>query len=358
MYHLRHPSEVCLGGVTLQLHLPIPLTGSGWIPVGGEDGRVSNIESHSHHGGREEDADSSSSASSRSGDGDESKDDPEDSHAEDGVAELASTKDSAHKIPSSSATASWEKALRFPRPGTSFRHQNSTFSRPLKLLTDRWADPVAAPSFAAPRKDDCLAGTFDKVYSSDKQLHDLAFEAMKRSGAAAHATLAASSHINAELPKLVSKMVAALIPEASDGHDEWAAWMKKEVDSILHQSSKAVLDAVQLNASLYGKAYWVMRDAVTKQCDKSVQPVLKNCAPSACSFFGNPSEAIQSSVGLAFMTDQLRHPSRGGKRSSFAARAPLHASTSSPAASSSSTAQGNGKGRKFRGGSSGRGKKK
>ena len=355
MYHLRHPSLVCLGGVTLQFHLIPSLSGSGWKPVGDEDGRDSALESQSRHGGREEESDSSSSASSRSGDGGESKDD--DSPADDGLAESASTEDSVHKSPSPSATASWEKALRFPRPGTSFRHQASTFSRPLKLLSERWADPVAAPSFAAPRKDDCLAGTFDKVYSSDKQLHDLAFEAMKRSGAAAHATLAASSHIGMEVPKLVSRMLAILLPEASDGHDEWASWMKKEVDSILRQSSKAVLDAVQLNASLYGKAYWVMRDAVTKQCDKSVQPVLKNCAPSANSFFGNPSEAIQSSVGLAFMTDQLRHPARGAKRSSFAARAP-RASTSSAAVASPSPATGNGKGRKSRGGPSGRGRKK
>ena len=355
MYHLRHPSLVCLGGVTLQFHLIPSLSGSGWKPVGDEDGRDSALESQSRHGGREEESDSSSSASSRSGDGGESKDD--DSPADDGLAESASTEDSVHKSPSPSATASWEKALRFPRPGTSFRHQASTFSRPLKLLSERWADPVAAPSFAAPRKDDCLAGTFDKVYSSDKQLHDLAFEAMKRSGAAAHATLAASSHIGMEVPKLVSRMLATLLPEASDGHDEWASWMKKEVDSILRQSSKAILDAVQLNASLYGKAYWVMRDAVTKQCDKSVQPVLKNCAPSANSFFGNPSEAIQSSVGLAFMTDQLRHPARGAKRSSFAARAP-RASTSSAAVASPSPAAGNGKGRKSRGGPSGRGRKK
>ena len=333
------------------------LTDSGWREAGDEDGRDSFIESQSRHGGREDDADCSSPASSHSDDGMESKDD-DDSPADDGVVQSTS-KDPVHETPSSSVTATWEKALRFPRPGSSFRHQASTFSRPLKNLTERWADPVNAPSFAAPRKDDCLAGTFEKVSSSDKQLHDLAFEAMKRSGAAAHATLAASSHLSSELPKLASRMVAVLLPKESDGHDEWAAWMKKEIDAFLHQASKTVADAVQLNASLYGKAYWLLRDAVTKQCDKSVQPVLKNCAPSASTFFGNPSEAIQSSVGLAFMTNQLRQPSRGGKRaSSFASRAPFRPSSSTASATTTAASQGNAKGRKFRGGSSGRGKKK
>ena len=346
------------GGCHTTNPLSLPLTDSGWAPVGDEGGRDSANESQSRHGGRAEDADCSSSASSRSDDGEGSKDD--DSHAEDGFVESSSSKEPVHKVPSSSAASTWEKALRFPRAGSTFRHQASTFSRPLKNLTDRWADPVNAPSFAAPRKDDCLAGTFDKVNTSDKQLHDLAFEAMKRSGAAAHATLAASSHLSAELPKLASRLVAALLPEASDGHDEWAAWMKKEVDSILHQAAKPFSDAIQLNASLYGKAYWLLRDAVTKQCDKSVQPVLKNCAPSAATFFGNPSEAIQSSVGLAFMTDQLRHPSRGGKRpSSFASRAPYRPSSSaSTSATASAPSQGNARGRKYRGGPSGRGKKK
>ena len=335
------------------------LTDPGWNRVGDDDGRNSLVESQLRHGGCGQDVDVSSSASDRSDDGGESKDE-DDSHAEDGDVVYESSKDPVHKVPSSSDAATWEKALRFPRPGSSFRHQASSFSRPLKNLTDRWADPVNAPSFAAPRKDDCLAGTFEKVNTSDKQLHDLAFEAMKRSGAAAHATLAASSHLSTELPKLASRMVAVLLPEASHGHDEWAEWMKKEIDSLLHQTSKTVADAVQLNASLYGKAYWLLRDAVTKQCDKSVQPVLKNCAPSASTFFGNPSEAIQSSVGLAFMTDQLRHPSRGGKRaSSFASRAPFRPSSSATAsASATAPSQGNAKGRKHRGGSSGRGKKK
>ena len=347
------------GGCHTTNPLSIPLTDPGLRQVGDDDGRDSFIESQSRHGEREEDADCSSPASSQSDDGMESKDE-DDSHAEDGGVVFESSKDPAHKVPSSSDSATWEKALRFPRPGSSFRHQASSFSRPLKNLTDRWADPVNAPSFAAPRKDDCLAGMFEKVNTSDKQLHDLAFEAMKRSGAAAHATLAATSHLSSELPKLASRMVAVLLPEACDGHDEWAEWMKKEIDSLLHQTSKTVADAVQLNASLYGKAYWLMRDAITKQCDKSVQPVLKNCAPSASTFFGNPSEAIQSSVGLAFMTDQLRHPSRGGKRSSsFATRAPFRPSSSAATSATATTpSQGNAKGRKHRGGTSGRGKKK
>ena len=89
------------------------LTDPGWNQVGDDDGRNSFIESQLRHGGRGEDVDVSSSSSDHSDDGGESKDE-DDSHAEDGDAASESSKDPVHKVPSSSDTATWEKALRFP----------------------------------------------------------------------------------------------------------------------------------------------------------------------------------------------------------------------------------------------------
>ena len=341
-------------------HLPSLSTGLGQNDGGG--GRDS-VEFQSRRDQRDNDSDSSSS-SGHHGDGDEDNSDGDSSSSsssDDGVALKNTAKEPDRRVPPASVSSLWEKTLRFPRPGSSFTSKPSTFSKSAKSLTDRWADPVSAPAFAAPRKDDCLAGFFEKVRSSDKSLHDFAFEAMRNAGGAAHAAMAAATYMDDEIPKLALRLVSALIPEDKPQHKEWLQWVKGEMSRVHVEATKCITDSVKINASLYGKGFWLMRDAVMKKCDKSVQPTLRNRAPEDNSFFGNPTDAIQSSVGLAFMTDQMSKPaSRGSKRSStFSAPFPKrHASASTSASTAAGrSSSGNGRGRLNRGGSSARGKK-
>ena len=341
----------------------LPPTGPGWRKVGDDDGRNSVYDESQLHRDDRDDDESSLPSSDRSGE-DDGSDAVEagDSFIGD-IAGGAAAKVPDRRSPSDSVTKFWEGYRSFPRPGTSFLSKSATFFKNRKSLVERWADPVSAPSFSAPRKDDCLAGIFEKVASSDKRLHDFAFDAMKYSGGAAHATMAASEHLGSALPKVVESIVGTLLPHGVEGRDDWMAWAKEEVGRVHKEAAAMMMDAVSLNASIYGKGFWHMREAVLKKCDKAVLPTLRNRAPENETFFGNPCDAVQSSVSLAFMTDHLSRPASrgyGSKKRSVVATpgAPRSSFRSSSSATASSSTAGNDRDRHPRGGKAGRGNKR
>ena len=310
-----------------------------------------------------DDDESSLSSSGRSGDDDESDAKEAGDTFVGDIAGGATTKVPDRRSPTASVSKLWEGYRSFPRPGTSFLSKSATFFKNRKSLVERWADPVSAPSFSAPRKDDCLAGIFEKVASSDKRLHDFAFDAMKYSGGAAHATIAASEHLGSALPKVVESIIGTLLPPGSEGHDDWMAWAKEEVGRVHKESAAIMMDAVSLNATIYGKGFWHMREAVLKKCDKAVLPTLRNRAPESSTFFGNPCDAVQSSVSLAFMTDHLSRPASRGfstskRGAAVASRAPRSSNRSATSVAASSSTAGNDRDRRPRGGQAGRGNKK
>ena len=353
--------------VTLLLcPLPSPLsppTDPRGRQVGDEDARNSQFpESQLRRDDRDDD-ESSLSSSGRSGDDDESDAKEAGDTFVGDIAGGATTKVPDRRSPTASVSKLWEGYRSFPRPGTSFLSKSATFFKNRKSLVERWADPVSAPSFSAPRKDDCLAGIFEKVASSDKRLHDFAFDAMKYSGGAAHATIAASEHLGSALPKVVESIIGTLLPPGSEGHDDWMAWAKEEVGRVHKESAAIMMDAVSLNATIYGKGFWHMREAVLKKCDKAVLPTLRNRAPESSTFFGNPCDAVQSSVSLAFMTDHLSRPASRGfstskRGAAVASRAPRSSNRSATSVAASSSTAGNDRDRRPRGGQAGRGNKK
>ena len=178
----------------------------------------------------------------------------------------------------------------------------------------------------------------------------LANHAANASGAAAHAAISAREGVEALFSFL----------KGSFGNDEqWGPWLSGALEEAKTVIFSPLDDAIQCNASVFGLATSLVRQNVVKEADKAIQSVLKTKLPADGFYFGNPSDAIQSSMQYAFMSSAVKSKPSTNARASFAARtsAPKRKPPSSSAASSSyAKNSGKANGRSSRGGKAGRGK--
>ena len=216
----------------------------------------------------------------------------------------------------------------------------------------RWADSDAAPSFSAPRREDCLHSAFEAFKKSHQDLFKFASFSADSAGAAAHAIIHASDIIRGFLDLLVENVK----------DPQWGSYFVKVREDAKSTIFAPLDDAATCCAAIYGGAVSQIRKGVTAAADDAIKSVLKSKPPTGGFFFGDPADALHAQLSYAFMSSSLKAkaPTRArGSLSSVASRTsrqPTKTATSS-SASSSTKPTGNAGGRSSRGGKAGQRKK-
>jgi len=177
---------------------------------------------------------------------------------------------------------------------------------------------------------------------------------MEASGALGHAAV----HVRDALQGLVS-WLRRLIPDEQVFQDR----ITRDVEPWLHREiTTPCNDLARFSASLYAKAVCNVRAGVVEASDEAVRPFLRRAPPSEGFFFGNPTDALATSMNFAYLKNSSK-PSTSSRRGSsrFPAKKSSRSHTapdpSAPSTSSYKKDSGNYKGRSSRGGGRGRGKK-
>jgi len=180
---------------------------------------------------------------------------------------------------------------------------------------------------------------------------------MEASGALGHA----ASHVREAMKNLVD-WLRRLVPGDQVYQDRITAdvvpWVHRMVTTPIN-------DVTRLSSSLYARSVCNVRAGVVEAADEAVRPFLRRAPPSEGFFFGNPTDALATSMNFAYLKNSTKSSSSSSRRGS--ARYPAKKSTRShtapdPSAPSTSSSykkdSGNYKGRSSRGGGRGRGGKK
>ena len=245
--------------------------------------------------------------------------------------------------PSPAISQFWSNVLGFPKVLPS--SGRAAFGPQSKKIIKKWADQDKAPLFAAPRREDCLHASFESVSRKHPEFWKLAQHASAASGAAAHAILSAANALDGFFAEFKSAI----------GDDvQWSAWLLSAQDKAKSSFVSPLHDAVRCCASVFGQSTSLVRQAVVKEADKSIQSILETKPPANGFFFGDPSEALQSRMQYEFMASALKPKSSSfNKPRSAVASRPAAAPYRKPQPSSAKPA-GNASGRSFRGGKGGR----
>ena len=238
--------------------------------------------------------------------------------------------------------------MKIPRiiPSTKATRFGPSIKRPLR----KWADIEAATDFAALRGEDCLHGAFEAMRKKNEHLLKLANFATNASGAAAHATLSASTAIDGVFAELKDAFA----------HDEnWTNWLAQTTEKVKSSVLSPLQDAASCCAATYSFASWEVRQAVIKEADKSIQSILRSKPPSDGFYFGDPAASIHAQMSYAFMSSAVNTKTASSRaRPAFQSRSyvPKKKPPPPPSSASSSTSKpsGNASGRSFRGGKGGR----
>ena len=266
------------------------------------------------------------------------------------------TSASGPKSPSSATTLKWSSLLAFPRVIDGGARASAPLGPTSKARScvRRWADSEAAPSFSAPRREDCLHSAFEAFKKSHQDLFKFASSSADFVGAAAHAIIHASDVIRGFLDLLVESI----------NDPQWGPYFAKVREDAKSTIFAPLDDAASCCAAVYGGAVSQIRKGVTAAADDAVKSVLKSKPPAGGYFFGDPADALHAQLSYAFMSSSLKAkaPARSrGSHASYAARPSRQpakpASSSSASASSSAKPAGNASGRSSRGGRGGQRKK-
>ena len=257
--------------------------------------------------------------------------------------------------PSSAVAQKWKSLLAFPRTIDGGTRSTTTLgpSSKAKACVRRWADNDVAPSFSAPRREDCLHSAFEAFKKNHQDLFKFASSTADSVGAAAHALLCASDVIRGFLDLLVE----------SNKDPDWGPYFAKVRDDAKSSIFAPLDDAVTCCAAVYGGAVSQIRKGVIASADDAIKSVLKSKPPAAGFYFGDPADALHAQLSYAFMSSSLKAkaPARPrGSLASLASRTPRQpAKSASSVASSSASAKssGNASGRSSRGGKAGQRKK-
>ena len=294
-----------------------------------------------------------SHASSVADDDDDDDDDDGDGDGDSSELDGGRSSTSGPIPPSSTATLKWTSLLAFPRvmDGGS-RNASLGPSSKARSCIRRWADSDTAPSFSAPRREDCLHSAFEAFKKSHQDLFKFASFSADSAGAAAHAIIHASDIIRGFLDLLVESV--------KDPH--WSSYFTKVREDAKSTIFAPLDDAATCCAAVYGGAVAQIRKGVTAAADDSIKSVLKSKPPAGGFFFGDPADALHAQLSYAFMSSSLKAkaPARSrGSLSSVASRPSRQPakSTTSSSALSSTKPTGNAGGRSSRGGKAGQRKK-
>ena len=161
----------------------------------------------------------------------------------------------------------------------------------------KWANKEGAPFFASPKPDDALTSAFDHVKSKSKQTWNTLDTSMSAAGAGAHALLSVESFIRCFMKSLPKE------PMDAEAFHEWREDLKdsfkKKVVGPLSEASSCM--AAIVNASVKE----VRRLVMDAPACRSLKPTLKESPPSAKSFFGNPTDKINSAISNSFMLNSM-----------------------------------------------------
>ena len=171
---------------------------------------------------------------------------------------------------------------------------------------------------------------------------------METSGALGHA----ATHVRDAMKNLVG-WLRRLIPDDALYQDRLTAdvepWLLKEITTPLNDISRFA-------SSLYARSVVNLRAGVVEAADEAVRPFLRRAPPSEGFFFGNPTDALATSMNFAYLKNSSKTSSSSRRGSSrFPAKKSSRTHTApDPAAPSTSSAykkdSGNYKGRSSRGG--------
>lgn len=251
----------------------------------------------------------------------------------------------------------WKKLLDFPLPGAFISKPKAPLGpvRKASSVLRRWTDSSVAGPFAPLRQEDCLHQAYAAFKKADSGSSLLSSQVSGLASAAGHAILSASR----------------VLQEFFDGMPHWFQdpAFREQVAALRAQSKINVFgpleDAAVCCAAIHGRAVSTVRSGVISAADSTVKSVLQSKPPADGFFFGNPQEALHSTLSYAFMSSSLNSKattSRGRGAMSYSSRASKPsakpAAAAQPASSSSSSRpSGNAAGRSSRGGRGGQKKK-
>lgn len=164
-------------------------------------------------------------------------------------------------------------------------------------IRSKWANKEGAPYFAAPKPDDSLSASYDQVKTKHKQTWSALDTAMSSAGASAHAILSAESFLRCFLKE---------IPKDFDDLGEYRSWREQIKESFKKSALVPMAEATTCLAAVVNNSVKeVRRLVVDASTSKSLKSCLKEAAPSATHFFGNPSERINSAISNSFMLSSM-----------------------------------------------------
>ena len=182
---------------------------------------------------------------------------------------------------------------------------------------------------------------------------------MDVSGALGHA----ASHVRESVKELVT-WFRRLAPSDETGQayqdritEDVEPWLQHEITTPLN-------DILRFSSSLFARSVCTIRAGVVDSADEALRPFLRRAPPSSGFFFGNPTDALATSMNYAYLKNSSKSSSstrRGASRfpakKASSSRSHTAPDPSAPSTSSYKKDSGNYKGRSSRGGGRGRGKK-
>ena len=185
-----------------------------------------------------------------------------------------------------------------PSKDLAFGKMSSEWNRiSTNRLRRKWAHPIGAPSFAAPKADDSLAAAFENVKTKSKASFNLMETTIQSSGAAAHAILSAQAFTQCFLGE---------IPRHPPSPDEWSVWRSHVKDSFKTGVLTPLAEATTCLASVSNSCVKDVRRMILA-CPqaKPLKSALKDSKPSATYYFGNETEKVNSAISSAYMLKSL-----------------------------------------------------
>ena len=185
-----------------------------------------------------------------------------------------------------------------PSKDLAFGKMSSEWNRiSTNRLRRKWAHPIGAPSFAAPKADNSLAAAFENVKTKSKASFNLMETTIQSTGAAAHAILSAQAFTQCFL---------AEIPRHPPSSEEWSVWRSHVRDSFKTGVLAPMSEATTCLASVSnGCVKDVRRMILACPQAKPLKSALKDSKPSATHYFGNETDKVNSAISSAYMLKSL-----------------------------------------------------
>ena len=172
-------------------------------------------------------------------------------------------------------------------------------------IRSKWANKEGAPFFASPKPDDALTSAFDHVKAKSKQTWSALDTAMSSAGASAHAVLSAESFLRCFLKDL---------PREPQDPEEMKTWREEVKSSFKKKVFTPLSEATSCLAAVVNNSVKEVRRLVVEApAARNLKSTLKDVKPSSTSFFGNPTEKINSAISNSFMLNSM-----GGARGASA----------------------------------------